>query len=312
MKEDLNNKYCLSVIVPLYNEENLITELNNRITKAISFSGNYEILFVDDGSEDNTLKFLLELKKTNPNIKIIELSRNFGHQAAYTAGLNYASGEYIVMMDGDLQDPPEVIPEMYKKITETDFDIIYGKRKSRKEGFLKKILISIFHYIFNRIIKNKDLVSIGNFSIMSSKAKNALVSLQEKNKYLPGLRYYIGFKQDFVEYNRDERLSGKSKMSFRKLVHLAFDAIFSFSKLPIRISLIIGSIGILASIIGILIVLIKKVTGVAITGWTSTMISIFFFGSVQLFFLGVLGEYVFRIFTETKNRSTYFIRNIFD
>jgi polyisoprenyl-phosphate glycosyltransferase len=213
------------------------------------------------------------------------------------------------MMDGDLQDPPELIPEMFKKLIDDDFDVVYGKRTDRKESFLKKAQIKLFHYIFKKVNNINAPANVGNFSIMTRGALDAFLRLKEKNRYLPGLRFFIGFKQGFVEYSRPDRKDGEAKMSNIKLIKLAFDAIFSFSKLPIKLALIIGILGILISIVGAGIVFYKYIIGVAITGWTSTMLALFFFGSIQLFFLGILGEYVFRIYTETKDRPVYIIKN---
>ncbi|HBF87396.1 MAG TPA: glycosyltransferase [Bacteroidales bacterium] len=300
----------LSVVIPLYNEEKIIKKLYEALN--ISLSKDFEqreYIFVDDGSSDKTLAELLSIQKKDSNVIIVELSRNFGHQAAYTAGLENAKGDYIVMMDGDLQDPPELIPEMFNKLKNDDFDVVYGKRTDRKESFLKKAQIKLFHYIFKKVNNINAPANVGNFSIMTRGALDAFLRLKEKNRYLPGLRFFIGFKQGFVEYSRPDRKDGEAKMSNLKLIKLAFDAIFSFSKLPIKLALIIGTLGIFISIIGAGIVLYKYIIGVAITGWTSTMLALFFFGSIQLFFLGILGEYVFRIYTETKDRPIYIIRN---
>lgn len=301
----------ISLIIPVYNEEEVLSELIERLVRSLKFSENYEIIFVNDGSFDNTFSILLKAKKENNKIKIINLSRNFGHQAAFTAGINYAKGDFIIMMDADLQDPPELIPEMYNKMIETESDIIYAKRIERNETFLKRLVIRLFHKVFEKLSKNNQ-GDTGNFCIMNRKSINAFLSLNEKNRYLPGLRYFIGFKQNFIEYKRQDRQKGKAKMSFWKLIALAFDAIFSFSKLPLRIALILGLIGFLLSIIGICIVIYKKITGDAISGWTSNMLSIFFLGSVQLIFLGILGEYIYRIYKETQNRPIYVIKDFYD
>ena len=301
----------ISVIVPVYNEEEVIPILCESLQKSLnSINEKYEILFVNDGSSDKTLKNLLEERKKNPKVKILNLSRNFGHQAAFSAGLNYSKGEYTVMMDGDMQDPPEEIPRMYEKMKSADVDIVYAKRSGRNENFAKKFSIKLFHKFFNSLSKNNQ-GDTGNFCMLNRKALDAFLSLNEKNRYLPGLRYFIGFKQDFVEYTRPDRNQGKAKMSFYKLLKLAVDAIFSFSKLPIRISLFIGLAGIILSFIGGGIVVYKKIIGDAITGWTSTMLSIYFLGSIQLFFLGILGEYIFRIYKETQNRPVYVVRDFY-
>ncbi len=301
----------LSIVIPLYNEEKVVPLLYDRVKKSIAdITDDFELIFIDDGSRDETLNKLLELKTTEKRIRIIELSRNFGHQAAYTAGLNQAKGQYVVMLDGDLQDPPEVISEMYAKIISEEFDIVFAQRIARGEKLLKRVVTKLFHWIFNRL-SNMDIThDVGNFCIMNRNALNSLLELNERSRYLPGLVSSIGFKKGYVSYQRPERESGDTKMNFSRLMLLAFDAIFSFSKLPLKLSWIIGIIGILLSLTGASVVIYKKIVGVAITGWTSTMLSIFFLGSVQLFFLGILGEYVFRIFIETKDRPIYIIRKL--
>ena len=302
----------ISIIIPLHNEEDNVNDLIDRTVEALKLiSEKSEIICVDDGSKDETLNRLLVKQQENDSIKIIQLSRNFGHQSAYIAGLKESKSEYTFMMDGDLQDPPELIPVLFDKINNSDFDIVYAKRKKREEGFLKKILILVFHKLFSKITSLNAPENVGNFSVMKKNALNALLTLPEKNIYLPGLRFYIGFNQGFIEYDRDGRSFGDS-LSFSRLFKLAFDAIFSFSKIPIKISLIIGILGILFSLMGSSVVIYKKIIGEAITGWTSQMLALFFFGSVQLFFLGILGEYVFRIFIETKDRPTYFVKKVFD
>lgn len=303
----------VSLVIPIYNEEELIDKLINESLAALkSFTEDFEIICVDDGSHDNSLKNLIACRKNDARIKIISLSRNFGHQAAYTAGLDHAKGEYIVMMDGDLQDPPSLIKKMYEKITSENLDVVFGHRTGRKEPLPKKLMIKIFHRIFNRLSNINAPANVGNFSIMNRRALNAFLSLKEKNRYLPGLRFFIGFRQGFVEYTRPDREIGEAKMSFRRLFKLALDAIFSFSKLPIRICLTLGIIGIIFSVMGALIVIYKKFNNEAISGWTSVLTSIYFLGSVQLLFLGIIGEYIHRIFVETQNRPIYIVRDFFE
>jgi dolichol-phosphate mannosyltransferase len=236
------------------------------------------------------------------------LSRNFGHQAAYTAGLTYAKGDYVVMMDGDLQDPPEVIKLMYEKLINEKYDIVYGKRTTREEGITKKTLIKIFHCLFKNFSNMDKADNVGNFSLMNRKALQALLSIGEKNRYLPGLRFFVGYRQGFVEYNRLDRDSGEAKMSFNKLLKLAFDAIFSFSDLPIKFCLYTGIIGIIIFFSAGMYVLVDKIFGTALYGWSSTVLSIYFLGSVQLVFLGIIGEYVHRIYKEVQNRPLFIVR----
>ena len=303
----------ISLVIPIYNEELLIDRLLDESVKSLKqFSEDFEIICVDDGSMDESLNKLTEYRKKETRIKIVVLSRNFGHQAAYTAGLNYAKGEFVGMMDGDLQDPPRLFSEMHKLLSTGNFDVVFGHRKGRKEKFLKRIIILLFHKIFSRLSNINAPANVGNFSMMNRKALNAFLNLQEKNRYLPGLRYFIGFRQGFVEYERPDRESGEAKMNFSRLFKLALDALFSFSKVPIRLCWIIGLFGILFSLGGSSIVLYKKLTSDAISGWTSILVSIYFLGSVQLFFLGIVGEYIHRIFVETQNRPIFIVREFLD
>src|SRR5882762_815352 len=257
-----NRTFMISLVIPVYNEELLIDELFERTRKSmILISENFEVILVDDGSSDTTLEKLKLCHEKDRRFKALALSRNFGHQAAYTAGLNYAKGDYVAMMDGDLQDPPELIPEMYRQLQHEPVDIVYGKRTERKERFPKRILIALFHFVFRNLSNLKNIKQVGNFSIMSKKALEAFLSLTEKNRYLPGLRSFIGFKQGFVEYSRPDRSKGEAKMNFRKLFLLAFDAIFSFSNLPVKICLYSGLIGVILIIFAIVYIFISKFTG---------------------------------------------------
>jgi len=303
----------LSLVIPIYNEEKLIDELVRRTVAAIeSVTGDYEIIFVDDGSADKSLDELLRHRERNSKIKILSLSKNFGHQAAYTAGLEHASGNIIGMMDGDLQDPPELIPQMFRKITEEDFDIVSGKRTGRRGHMGRNLSAVLFHLIFRNIGDIKNIENYGNYSLMKRIAVNALLAMKEKVRYLPGLRTFIGFKQGSVEYVRDDRFKGKPKMTIRKLFSLASDAIFSFSRFPIIFCLILGTIGTLVFMAAGIYVIIAKISGFAVPGWSSTLLSIYFLGSIQLVFLGILGEYVFRNYKESQNRPLYFVRKFYD
>ncbi len=301
-----------SLIIPVYNEENLIDELADRCVKALeSFTTDYEILFINDGSNDSTLQKLLDVHKKFTRIRIVDLSRNFGHQAAFTAGLELALGDYVALMDGDLQDPPELLPEMYHKITNEGFDIVSGKRLGSKSKRLR-IATSLFHKLFRKIAGMDEMQNTGNFSILNRAAVNALVRMKETNRYLPGLRFFIGFNQGYVEYVREARVGGEPKMTLGKLMVLAADAIFSFSKFPIRVCLVLGTIGTFIFMCAGIYVLIAKIFGFAIIGWSSTVLSIYFLGSIQLVFLGVVSEYVYRIYKESQNRPIYFVKKFYD
>ena len=303
----------LSLVIPIYNEANLIDELAGRTISSLeSFTDDYEVIFVDDGSTDKSLIKLLDWHKKNRKIKVLSLSKNFGHQAAYTAGLEHTKGDLVAMMDGDLQDPPELLSEMYRKITGEDFDIVSGKKTGRKGKKGRNTYSVLFHLLFKNIGEIKNMENSGNYSMMKRKAVDALLSMREKVRYLPGLRTFIGFKQGYVEFIRDDRLRGNPKMSIRKLFILAADAIFSFSRFPIRMCLILGTLGTLVFLAAGIYVLVAKVYGFALIGWSSTLLSIYFLGSIQLVFLGILGEYVYRSYKETQNRPIYFIQKFYD
>jgi polyisoprenyl-phosphate glycosyltransferase len=300
-----------SLVIPVYNEEQLIDDLVSRIVEAVSlFAGDYELLFVDDGSTDGTVEKLLHHRLANKKIKIISLSKNFGHQAAFTAGLEFSTGEIVAMMDGDLQDPPELLSEMYRKISEEGFDIVSGKRTGRKGRRQRNLYTLIFHLVFKNIGGIENMENAGNFSMMTREALDALLSLKEKVRYMPGLRSFIGFNQGTVEFVREDRQQGEPKMNFCKLFSLATDAIFSFSRFPIRLCLFLGTTGTIIFFLAGIYVLIEKILGYAVLGWSSTLLSLYFLGSIQLIFLGIVGEYVFRIYKESQNRPIYFIKKI--
>ena len=302
----------ISVVIPLLNEEESLPELAEWITRVVNdHNYSYEILFIDDGSTDSTLHKLIELRKLYSRIKIVELSKNFGHQAAYTAGLELSRGNYVAMMDGDLQDPPELLADMYQKITIEGFDIVSGKRTGRK-GKRLRITTNLFHAFFKKVAGMDDMENTGNFSMLNRTAVNALVQMKESIRYLPGMRSFIGFRQGYVEYTRDDRMKGEPKMTLGKLILLGADAIFSFSKFPIKVCLFLGTIGAIVFMFAGIYVLIAKIFGFAIIGWSSTVLSIYFLGSIQLVFLGVMGEYVYRIYKESQNRPIYLIKKVYD
>lgn len=300
----------LSVIIPLYNEADGVEELLSRTVGAlIQTHKEYEIIVVDDGSTDQTLALLLGIREKNPLIKVLQLSRNFGHQAAYTAGMHQAKGRFIVLMDGDLQDPPELIVDMYNKISGQDLDVVYGKRINSPQLSRRPILARYFHKLFKRLSGFPDMDNVGNFCIMNRRALDAILSFHENVRYLPGLRRLIGFQQEFIEYERSPRFSGKSKMRISQLLSLSSDAIFSFSKVPIKICLYMGIIGVIVFFLAGVYTLIAKLAGFALLGWSSTVLAIYFLGSIQLTFMGVIGEYVYRIYKESQKRPLYFVRD---
>ena len=307
------SKTQISVVIPIYNEEELIEKLFERCIAGLEgITNDFEIICVDDGSTDKSLSKLVECHNKDNRFKVLVLSRNFGHQAAYTGGLSYAQGEYIAMMDGDLQDPPELLGEMYGKLINANCDIVYGRRTERKEKILKNLFIRVFHLVFKTFSKVDEAADVGNFSMFNRRALNAFLSIKEKNRYLPGLRSFIGFSRGYVDYSRPERAGGEAKMGFRKLVKLGLDAIFSFSDFPIKICLYTGLVGVVLFLMATIYTLVSKVTGVAPLGWSSTLLSIYFLGSIQLLFLGIIGEYIFRIYKESQNRPIFIVKDFID
>ena len=303
----------ISVVIPLLNESNLVTRLVEDVLSNLKKTGEkFEIICVDDGSTDATLQHLLDFREINKELKIVSLSRNFGLQPALTAGLEYASGDFIVMMDGDFQDPPELIPELYKQLLNTKSDIITAVREQRNEKFSRRVYTNVFHRIFSNITEGQQVANAGNFCIINKKAHQAILRFSERNRYLPGIRNFIGFKHKFIKYNRPDRMEGQAKMSRKKLFALAADAIYSFSKWPIKACLYLGLFGILIFLGAIVYTFVSKSLGFAPIGWSSMFLAISFFGSVQLTFLGLIGEYVYRIFKEVQNRPVYFIENIYE
>lgn len=299
----------LSVVIPVYNESAMLPMLMDRLFTALDqINEPAEVIFVDDGSRDSTLQLLKDQKESDNRIKILELSRNFGHQAALTAGLEHASGDFVAMMDCDLQDPPELIPDMLALLKTGNYDVVSGYREERKEGLVRRWMILLFHKIFSETSGLSEIENRGHFSMINRQALEALLTLKEKTRYLPGLRGYIGFRQTKIAYSREERASGQSKMSTSALFKLAADALFSFSRFPLRVCLWLGLTGVIVFFLAGIHVLLSKLLGWAPVGWSSMVISIYFLGSIQLTFLGVLGEYIYRTYRESQNRPVYFIR----
>lgn len=300
----------ISLVIPIYNEEAIIDELLGRslaILKEINRP--FEIIIVDDGSKDDSLLKLMEHRKKDARVKVVELSRNFGHQAAFTAGIKRSKGEYTVMMDGDLQDTPELIKDMFEKMKSGSFDIVNGYRKSRTEKGFRGLMFFLFHKLFALVTGKSDVENIGNFSMINRDALEAMKQLKEKTRYLPGLRTYVGFKQGFLDYDREDRKEGKPKMRFKHLLKLAADAIFSFSRLPIMICFYLGLTGtIVFMILGLILIFGDPGTKLMID-YKPMLVGLFFLGSIQLTFIGIVGEYVFKSYKESQNRPMYFVRN---
>ena len=306
----------ISVVVPMYYEEEVAKECYSRLKDVLKKIENYsyEIIFINDGSKDKTLEILKEVAKENKNVKIISFSRNFGHQCAVTSGLRYVTGDAIVIIDADLQDPPELIPEMIK-LWEEGNEVIYGKRKSREgESRFKLLTASMFYKTLNALSDVEIPKDTGDFRLVDRKVVEVINSLPEHNKFLRGLFSWVGFKQTPFEYERKERYAGKTKYPLKKMLKLAQDGIFSFSIKPLKI---VGAMGILSVIISI-ILFVYAVLSYALNwnnltpGWTSLMVTITFLGGMILISLWMIGEYIGRIYDETKRRPEYIIEETFN
>ncbi len=299
-----------SIVVPVYNEEEVIHETYRRLTEVMrSTKEAYELLFVNDGSRDRTAEIIKEYSKQDPAVVLLDFARNFGHQIAITAGMDYARGEAVVVIDADLQDPPELILEMIEK-WEQGFDVVYAKRTKRKgETYFKKQTAAMF-YRFLRAMTDIDIpLDTGDFRLLDRKVCNQMNSIQEKNRFVRGLVSWVGFKQIAVEYERDERLAGESKYPLKKMLKLSMDGITSFSYKPLKLA---SYAGVTLSGIGFIYLLVvlylKLFTESTITGWSSLIVIQLFFSGIILIILGMIGEYIGRIYDETKNRPLYIVR----
>lgn len=298
----------LSVVVPVYNEEKNIEMLFNRIKENIPIS-DWELIFVNDGSADNTLPLVIGLSHQYKQVKYIDFSRNFGHQHAISAGIENATGEYIIVMDGDGQDPPELIPELLEK-AKSGFEVVYAKRKKRQgEGFLKKFTAKAFYRILRNITSIEIPVDTGDFRIIHRKIQAILKQMPEQHKYIRGQISWIGFNQTFIEYDRAERIHGTTKFTYKKMIQFALDGISSFSTWPLKIATLMGFGVSFICFIVILYTVYQKLFGFTVTGWTSMQISILFLGGIQLIGIGILGEYLGRVNENVKNRPHYIVKD---
>lgn len=298
-----------SVIIPVFNEEQNVQPLYERLTHVLIALGKpYELLFVNDGSRDRTLAVVKDLANSDRAVKYIDFSRNFGHQIAVTAGLHFSKGERIVIIDADLQDPPELIAAMDEKMNE-GWNVVYAKRAMREgESFFKKITAKIFYRILARVTSISIPVDTGDFRIMDRKVVNALNQMPEHHKFIRGMVSWVGFKQTFVEYNRQERLSGKTGYTFRKMLRFAFDGITGFSNMPLKLASYFGFFVSFLSFLLILYTLYSKyLLREAVPGWASIMVSILFIGGIQLICLGLIGEYLIRMDANLRQRPLYVV-----
>lgn len=301
----------ISVVIPMYYEEEVANECYNRTSKILKQLNNfeYEIVFVNDGSKDRTLEILENIAEVDKNVKVISLSRNFGHQAAVTCGLKYTTGDAVVIMDADMQDPPEVITDMIN-LWESGNEVIYAKRKSRDgETKFKLFTAKMFYKILNSLSDVEIPKDTGDFRLADRKVVDVINSLPEHNKFLRGLFSWVGFKQVPLEYERKERFAGKTKYPLKKMLKLASDGITSFSTKPLKILGVLGAISIAISILLLIYALISYIFNLnqLMPGWTSLMVTITFLGGMQLLSIWLISEYIGKIYDEAKGRPEYII-----
>ncbi len=301
----------ISVVIPMYFEEEVAMECYNRTENVLKKleQFDYEIIFVNDGSKDKTLEILEEIAKNDLKVKVISLSRNFGHQAAVTAGLKFTTGDAVVIMDADMQDPPEVIEEMVS-LWEKGNDVIYAKRKTRKgETAFKLFTAKMFYKVLNGLSDVEIPKDTGDFRLADRKVVDVINSLPEHNKFLRGLFSWVGFKQTPLEYERKERYAGKTKYPFKKMLKLASDGITSFSTKPLKILGILGVISVFISIVILVYAIISYIFNLnqLTAGWTSLMVTITFLGGMQLLSIWLIAEYIGKIYDESKGRPEYII-----
>lgn len=308
-------KKTITYIFPIYNEEGNIGLLYKTINKLLSqhTSYIYEIIFINDGSRDNSLTLLRELQKKDKRVKVIDFSRNFGHQIAVTAGLDHASGDAVIIMDSDMQDPPAVSFELIKK-WEEGYDVVYAQRKSRKDTFFKKLTADMFYRTLQKLAEIDIPRNTGDFRLIDRKVLNELKKFPEHNRFLRGMISFIGFRQTAVQFDRSERHAGETGYPLKKMIKFAADGIISFSSAPLKFISSAGYIVAMLSFIGILYALLMKIFApeVTIEGWTFIVIAILFIGGVQMIMLGVLGSYIGRIYTESQSRPLYIINDIYE
>ena len=307
--EEQGNIVDYSIVIPIFNEENILPELWRQLHETLKqIDGKWEVIFIDDGSGDRSFSIMLELNRHHPQIRIIRLSRNFGHQCALTAGINHAGGKAVILMDGDLQDSPQAILKFIHK-WQQGYDVVYAIREKRKESYLKRLAFLSFYRILNFLAGIKMPIDAGIFSLMDRKVVVALRSMPERNRYLSGLRAYAGFRQTGIVVERGSRYSGQPRVTIGKLFKLAFDGIFSLSVIPLKIATIFGLIcAIFSFILGIIGLYFKFILGREFLAWAYGLTTTFFMGGVQLIFLGIIGEYIGRIYDEVKQRPYYLIQ----
>jgi len=307
-----DSKIQLSVVVPAYNEEEVLPEFHRRVTDVLNhLSGLSEIVYVNDGSKDNTIRVLLDLCANDRRVIVVDLSRNFGKEIALTAGLDYARGEAVVVIDADLQDPPELIPAMVKYWHE-GFDVVYARREAREgETWFKKTTAKLFYWVMRRVSRVDVPEDTGDFRLLSRRALDALKLLRERHRFMKGLFAWIGYPSKAIMYRRDPRFAGETKWNYWKLWTLALEGFTSFTTAPLKIATYFGMVVALSAFLFATFVVYKTlVYGDPVTGYPSLMVVVLFLGGIQLMALGIIGEYLGRMFMETKLRPLYLVKDL--
>lgn len=301
----------LSLIVPLYNEATVFDQLASRLNNSLHLlPTNTEVMLVNDGSTDATGTLISQLCRQNPRFIGVHLSRNFGHQMAVCAGLDLARGNAVAVMDGDLQDPPEILPQFYAKLRE-GYDVVYAVRRNRKEKLPLRLLYWVFYRMMAALTPIEIPLDSGDFGIMSRRVVEALKAMPERRRFVRGMRSYVGFRQTGLAYDRHERAGGRSKYTFRKLLSLAADGIFTFSETPLRLATLVGLASAGFSLLyGAYLLIQRLVIGYNLPGFATLAVGLFFLGGVQLICLGILGEYIGRIHHEVKQRPPYIVERV--
>ena len=310
---NLANIPVYSLIIPIYNEEENITELYRRIRSVMDrLEQSVELIFINDGSRDNSLKLIRELQEKDDRVCYLSLARNFGHQIAVTAGLNFARGQAVIILDADLQDPPELIPDLIEKWRQ-GYQVIYAQRtKRKKEGWFKRFTAYVFYRLLQQLADVNIPTDTGDFCLMDRRVVDLLNSMPEQNRYIRGLRSWVGFRQTAIQFERDPRFAGEVKYTFRKSFTLAVNSLVSFSKVPLRLSTYLGLCSAFFAALMALLVLYWRLyqPHSPIIGFAAIMIAILFLGSVQLVCIGIVGEYIGRIYEEVKGRPLYTLAEI--
>lgn len=301
----------ISVIIPVYNEHEVLPELLSRLKTVLShLSADYEIIFVDDGSSDSSAQIITLAHETDDNIKLIQFSRNFGHQTAVSAGIDFSTGDCVIIMDADLQDPPEFIATLLQ-YWKNDYQVVYAIRKKRKEGIFKRLAYKAFYRILRKLSDIDIPLDTGDFCLMDQTVVQHLKEMPERNRFVRGLRAWIGYRQIGIEYERDKRFAGEVKYTFSKLLKLAFDGLLSFSYVPLRLATLLGfTVSAFSFLCGLLVTVLRMTTDYVPQGWTSTLVIVFFLGGIQLITIGIIGEYIGRIHDEVKQRPLYIAKQL--